>query len=224
MGRYGLEATKATVPAMIALAFCVLASIYLVNHPQVVELDERLFLEINQHFIPGAASLFMFALSELGSVIWSVAICAALWMVGRKDLALALLLAFVCYALLGQVMKYAVLRPRPMEIFMGIEHMVVLPGSFTYGQSFPSGHTAGVFSILGVLIMKARRWAIPMGILAITVGFLRVFLGAHFPFDVIAGASVGLFGGILFGSLRYGELICRIDAYIDERMHRARDT
>jgi|GEM_PF-1062776 len=220
MRRLGLETSRSTVPAMIALAVFVLLSVVLVNDPRVAEYDERLFLEINQHFIPGFASLVMFGVSEFGSVIGSVAIGAALWLVGRKDLAIALLLAFVCYALIGQGMKMAVMRPRPMEIFMDIEYLVPLPGGFLYGQSFPSGHTAGMFSLLGVLLMKARRWAPPMAALAIVVGFLRVLLGSHYPFDVVAGAGLGLFGGILFGSLRYGELIARIDAFIERRTGR----
>lgn len=213
-----LEASRSTAPAMIALAAWMLLSLVLVNDPRIIELDQKLFLEINQHFIPGIAALVMFGVSELGSVIVPLSIFVVMWMVGRKDIAVAILLAFALYGLIGLGLKALVMRPRPLEVLMDIDHLVPLPGGFVYGHSFPSGHTAGVFSILGVLIMKARRWAPPVAALAVIVGFLRVLLGSHFPFDVIAGAGLGLFVGILFGSLRYGELISRMDAVIERRI------
>ena len=95
--------------------------------------------------------------------------------------------------MLAAILKQVFARPRP-DI---VPHLRDVGG-----MSFPSGHTMGaavVYFTLGVMFMKAfksRRakafclaWAV---FLATTVGASRVFLGVHYPSDVLAGWIAGL--------------------------------
>jgi membrane-associated phospholipid phosphatase len=72
------------------------------------------------------------------------------------------------------------------------------------GLSFPSGHTAQTFFIVSLCI---SHFHLSLGIapgmygIAALVAFTRIYVGAHYPRDVIAGAILGLVWGILIGSI-----------------------
>lgn len=62
--------------------------------------------------------------------------------------------------------------------------------------SFPSGHTTAAFALYGLLSLmldpRVRQWGLLLAILAITVGFSRIYLVQHFLRDVLGGAVLGL--------------------------------
>ena len=65
--------------------------------------------------------------------------------------------------------------------------------------SFPSGHTAGAFAIWSILAFQfSRNKTLQLGCLlvAITVGISRVYLGQHFPQDVLFGSAIGIATGL----------------------------
>ncbi|HWE99181.1 MAG TPA: phosphatase PAP2 family protein [Caulobacteraceae bacterium] len=75
------------------------------------------------------------------------------------------------------------------------------PGTFVYAQSFPSGHSTSSAALWMSLAMIAasfeRReeakifWFVVAGVIVVAVGFSRVFLGVHWPTDVLAGWTLG---------------------------------
>ncbi|WP_316572268.1 phosphatase PAP2 family protein [Neobacillus sp. YIM B06451] len=64
-------------------------------------------------------------------------------------------------------------------------------------HSFPSGHTTAIFSIITPFIFHLPILGLILFPLACCVGVSRVFLGLHYPSDVLAGALVGMGFGLL---------------------------
>jgi undecaprenyl-diphosphatase len=60
------------------------------------------------------------------------------------------------------------------------------------GYSFPSGHATVFFALAAVLFLFNREWGILYYILASINGVARIYVGVHWPFDVIGGALIGI--------------------------------
>ncbi len=79
-------------------------------------------------------------------------------------------------------LKEATDRPRP-------DVHAIVPEPST--SSFPSGHATGSFACALVLVAFAPRLAAPLVVLAAAIAWSRVYVGVHYPLDVIAGAVLG---------------------------------
>lgn len=113
-------------------------------------------------------------------------------------------------ALLTQVIKSSVNAPRPLTVFKGAEWIHTLPEwPRLMERSFPSGHTCAAFCLFGFLSFFLpygyRAWALVFFVLALLVGYSRLYLAAHFFIDIYAGSILGtLFTfGIMFLLERY---------------------
>lgn len=115
------------------------------------------------------------------------------------------LLALVCTMvpfLLLHALKHYFDMPRPMHFFEHTKWVHILPHwERLFEQSFPSGHSEGAFALfcfLAMILPYRFRWVgAVFFILAIAVGYSRVYLTAHFVEDVYAGSVVGVFGTIV---------------------------
>lgn len=85
-------------------------------------------------------------------------------------------------------LKYTIRRPRPAE-----KDPLIIPIDEAGSPSFPSGHTALAFSTATSISIAYPRWyvIVPAFVWASTVGYSRMYLGVHYPSDVIAGAVLG---------------------------------
>ncbi len=92
-------------------------------------------------------------------------------------------------AAITEGLKIIVNRQRPYEKYGDI-----YPDVIENGQSFPSGHTSIAFSTAASLTIFYKKWyvAIPAYTWAASVGYSRMYLGQHYPSDVLAGAIVGV--------------------------------
>jgi undecaprenyl-diphosphatase len=63
--------------------------------------------------------------------------------------------------------------------------------------SFPSNLAAVLFAIAIPIFMKNKGWGIVLLVIATLASFGRVYMGIHYPFDILGGAAVGVIGAFL---------------------------
>ncbi len=157
-------------------------------------MDRAILLWIHQHGTPTLDALFSFS-SQLGTIPFCAALvlAAAVWHSARGERRerAAWVVAGCTTLLLTETIKLAVGRPRP-----GLWPWLVPVSGF----AFPSGHavaSATFFPLLAWLILRSRpRWrkiAYAIGLVpAAYVGIGRLYLGVHWPTDVLGGWALGV--------------------------------
>ncbi len=167
-----------------------------ISHPRIESLDRSILQSIHAHDTPFLTALAR-TLSFIGSPITllpAVPLAAALlWSRRLRRDALLLLISMGGSSTLDTALKLHYRRIRPD-----------LPWAFVHERSFsfPSGHSVlavTLYGILTYLLMShlAHTWQRAIIILAsltliVGIGLSRIYLGAHFPSDVLAGYLVGL--------------------------------
>ena len=101
----------------------------------------------------------------------------------------------------SQLLKISIQRTRPALAYPTIVYEAEPIGSATY--SFPSGHTTLAFTYATTLTLQYKKWyvAVPAYLWAGSVGYSRMYLGKHYPTDVLAGAVLGTISTLLSDKL-----------------------
>ena len=179
--------------AAAGLAVVVVSGVLVANR-LVLGADAALFRGIN-HW-PGWLYPPMWVV-QLTGVIGALPVLAAVATLCRTlRLAVALAAATLLKAWLEDAAKTFVQRGRPAET---VPDVILRGQAAAHGLSFPSGHAMVIFAIAALVAPYLEGWrkALPW-VLAAAVCLSRVYLGAHFPLDILAGAGVGTFiGGVL---------------------------
>ena len=152
---------------------------------------DRAVVEALQHLHWGPADWCFEQLSEWWArslVIIGVGLVADL--MSRRRLPVAALSGTLCFLAADGIvlrLKDVFDRPRPSAVDPAVHPLVAVPHSF----SMPSSHAATAFAAaLAVGLVHSRlRW--PLLVLAALVSLSRVWLGVHYPSDVLAGAAIG---------------------------------
>jgi undecaprenyl-diphosphatase len=131
---------------------------------------------------------------------WVVALLAVVWAAstartraGMVRAALPILLALAVDGVLVEALKIELHLPRPLAV-LGPQQVHVLLAPLR-AQSMPSGHASAAATFASYLWFRRRREAVVAGPVAVLGGVSRVYVGAHWVFDVLAGWIVGALVG-----------------------------
>ena len=146
-------------------------------------------------------------------IIWIALALILTFMKNTRKAGIAMFVAIILSFLINNwFLKVYVGRIRPYEVIQGLHILIDKPKDF----SFPSGHTAcsvaaaAAFWMAGNMVWEKGRWYYPLGIgmtvLAAAISFSRLYLGVHYPTDVLFGAFSGLLLGWISVKLtKWGE-------------------
>jgi membrane-associated phospholipid phosphatase len=136
----------------------------------------------------------MWASTQIGNVGFALAVAVITYVLGERRFAIGFALGSLTLLLLVTIIKAITDRARPFNLML--EARVV--GWREAGLSFPSGHTTQTFFMM---TLAALHFQLPLAMAAVLygvaalVGITRVYLGVHYPRDVMAGAILGIIWG-----------------------------
>jgi len=153
--------------------------------------DSRICLKISSLNGQKTLDAIMYGLSRLGDGYF-YAIFGVLLFIIDFELALKTvpvgLIAFVLEVAIYKIVKTTTKRDRPYRAVPGISSLMPPPDKF----SFPSGHTAAAFVMATLFGTVVPVLFVPLVIVALLIGFSRIYNGLHFPSDVLAGMALGI--------------------------------
>jgi undecaprenyl-diphosphatase len=129
-------------------------------------------------------------LSRIGTLglVWIVIAALVALLLRRPGVFVVTVGAVACADLLSFALKDVIDVDRPPVRYASPDPLVRVPTD----HSFPSGHTATSFAAALVLARAVPRRAWLFYVLAAAIGFSRIYVGVHYPLDVLGGALVGL--------------------------------
>lgn len=191
---------------VLFIGFAILASLILSNNMQVTKWDSSVFGIINNPHSK-VINKIMIALTKYGrEAVW-IPTTALLFIFGKKEgriAAVLLVITFIILIPLGTFLKDEINRPRPMPFTY--ENLLIKEET---DPAFPSGHAVIVSA--GAFIMLARFnqgkriiISLTLAVEALLVIYSRIYVGNHYPLDVISGILLGTgISSMVVGSSKY---------------------
>ncbi|MDR2426637.1 MAG: glycosyltransferase family 39 protein [Endomicrobium sp.] len=165
----------------------------------LIKADHEVFKFINSIMHVKILDFYMSVISfcdsknfNLGVISILIISIAIMWTSDKKHFWTDIMLmtsVLVTSALIVYFMKAYFERPRPLSVF-GDENVNVFYET-VHKNSFPSGHTNTVFAVCTVMYMLVKKYWYWYIIFAFGMGFERIYVGSHFPSDVLTGAAIG---------------------------------
>ncbi len=154
-------------------------------------LDGNILLWIQESFRHPMLTPVMRLITALGDagLIWIAATLLLLVFKKTRKVGCMSALALVGSLVVNNmILKPLVARPRPYTLLLDLQILIDFPKDF----SFPSGHTASSFAA-GIVFFRnlPKRYGIPALVLAVLIAVSRLYLGVHYPSDVLGGIISG---------------------------------
>ncbi|MCX7727730.1 MAG: phosphatase PAP2 family protein [Chitinispirillaceae bacterium] len=174
-------------------------------------IDINLFLLING-WNSRSADFFFLVITQLGSG-WVLAPLLTIIVLVKirhkkiKNILLAGIIGMIASGIINNQIKIISGKQRPVKYFEKLKGKVAgrddnIPitkvkvhtaGPIYNNKSFPSGHTCSAFAAATFLALLFKGWWYLTFIAALLVAYSRIYLGQHFPSDVVGGAILGIF-------------------------------
>jgi undecaprenyl-diphosphatase len=143
--------------------------------PWVTDLHKNIYFKVV--IVPLVLFLFLKIYKKKGALLFVVLLAA----IGMSDFS-------------GSVIKNQVVRQRPFEN----SEIIATQKSPAGSKSFYSNHASNMFTLATYTSQFVPQARIPFFLIAICIGYSRIYNGVHYPSDVLAGAIMGILWGYLF--------------------------
>jgi undecaprenyl-diphosphatase len=172
----------------------------------ILNFDIEIFRFVNTGFTSPFLDTVMVFMTEKMNFLGAIIVASALtWILGKRQdrVGLIWLVALVLLSdLVSNTLKNLIMRVRPCGALEGVRLLVGCGGSF----SMTSSHAVNIFAAMVFLTARYRKfWPIFISI-AVVVAYSRVYVGVHYPSDVIVGAAIGTAMALAFCSAERGYL------------------
>ena len=158
----------------------------------IFKFDSSILLWIQDNVRSDFLTPIMKVITHLGDkgILWILVTLALLWYYKTRKLGVRCMVSMVIgLVITNLILKNWVARVRPYELIEGLQLMVEKQHDF----SFPSGHTTNSLACAWVIFRRApKKWGVPALILAILISLSRLYVGIHYPTDVLGGAVIGI--------------------------------
>jgi undecaprenyl-diphosphatase len=157
---------------------------------KLLTLEHRLFKWINGRLHNRFLNFWLYYLTHLGGATFTIASTLLIWLLAPSPWAETGAKALV--ALAASHIPVAIAK----KLYPRVRPYITLPDTNTFrnpltDHSFPSGHTTAIFSVTVPFMAETPILTFILAPIGFIVGISRIYLGLHYPSDVIAGAILG---------------------------------
>jgi membrane-associated phospholipid phosphatase len=154
----------------------------------------EIYFAVNSIYSPWADFIAPYV-TDIGEG-WTIIIISAFWALFNYRQAFLMATSWGVTSMVAQTLKHIFDAPRPELYFKGqLSRIHFVKGVEIYSyNSFPSGHTVTAFSaaVVATYLCKNKNWGILFLLIAILVGYSRMYLSEHFFEDVTTGSVIGV--------------------------------
>lgn len=158
----------------------------------LLNLDGNILLFIQDYIRNPILTPFMKFITTLGNggAIWIILALIMLIVPKTRKVGCMAVAALIGTLLINNILlKNLVARTRPYEVIEGLTYLVSKPGDY----SFPSGHAGCSFAVACIMFRQLpKKYGIPALVLAILISLSRLYVGVHYPSDVLFGVISGI--------------------------------
>lgn len=194
--KFSIPPLSPTTHLLLAIGLFVI-SVFLARRPDVPAWEIDVFNAI--YGLPDFLQPIFFVITQTGS-IWMLAAILLLYLAKRNyHILLRFLLTGTLAYLLSGFAKDLWGRARPADILENIVNLDYV----VRGPGFPSGHTALATALAltaGHYLPQKYRWIVPVWIIGVALS--RMYLGIHFPMDILGGFAIGWASYAVFRHVR----------------------